>query len=120
MAEFGFPRELRLRKSAEFDRVFAARASVADGNLIVHAAANELEHSRLGLAVSRRVGKAVQRNRWKRLIREAFRLSRAELPVGYDFVVLPRRPQPPLLADLQQSLIRLARRASQKQGGRGK
>ncbi len=51
---------------------------------------------RLGLAVSRRVGNAVVRNRWKRLVREYIRLNAESLgPV--DLVVVPRMPPPPSL-----------------------
>ena len=66
----------RIRKQADFDRVYNARAYVADDMLVINGSTNELTHSRLGLSVSRKVGNAVARNRWKRLIREAFRLSR--------------------------------------------
>ena len=59
--------------------------------LVINGSTNELTYSRLGLSVSRKVGNAVARNRWKRLIREAFRLSCAELPVGLDLVVRPQR-----------------------------
>lgn len=43
--------------------------------------------SRLGLAIGRKVGKSVVRNRWKRAIRQAFRLHRHRLPAAYDLVV---------------------------------
>ena len=86
-----FPKSLRLRNTEQFQRVFAARCSVADGTLILFAADNELPHSRLGLTVSKKIGNAVARNRWKRLIREAFRTNQATLPEGLDFVVLPQR-----------------------------
>ena len=68
--------------------------------LVVQGCANGLPHTRLGLSVSRRVGNAVLRNRWKRIIREAFRTQRDELPVGLDLVVRPRRGATPVFADV--------------------
>jgi len=59
--------------------------------LILFAVPNGLPHSRLGLSVSKKIGNAVVRNRWKRLIREAFRTSQSVLPGGLDLVVLPQR-----------------------------
>lgn len=90
MADFRFRREYRLRTQAEFDRVYATKAYAADGVLVVNGARSELPHPRLGLSVSRKVGNAVVRNAWKRRIREAFRLLRAELPPGIDLVVRPK------------------------------
>jgi ribonuclease P protein component len=109
-----FPKTVRLLKSDQFDRVFAQKCSASDAKLIVYAAANDVEHSRLGLVVSRKVGNAVARNRWKRLIREAFRLMRAELPTGVDLVVLPKTGAEPELEALQNSLTQLARKTAKR------
>ncbi len=79
--------------------------------LIVYAAASEAEQPRLGMVVSRKVGNAVARNRWKRLIREAFRLVQHQLPRHVDLVVLPQRGARPDLGRLQASLRTLADRA---------
>lgn len=107
-----FPKQTRLLASAEFDAVFAQKQSAADGRLVVYGAANELGCPRLGLVVSRKVGNAVRRNRWKRLLREAFRLSQADLP-RFDLVCLPRGPVP-TLTELTGSLTHLARRIEKK------
>ena len=107
----------RIRHQAEFDRVFQARFYAADSVLVVQACANRLARTRLGLSISRRVGNAVLRNRWKRLIREVFRLHRTTLPTGLDLVVRPRRGAEPVFAAIAQSLPRLTRRlARQIQG----
>ena len=86
-----FPRSLRLHKTEEYQKVFAARFSVADETLILFAAPNDLPYCRLGLSVAKKVGNAIVRNRWKRLIREAFRKSKSALPSGWDIVALPKR-----------------------------
>ena len=105
-----FPAALRLRKTSDFDRVFGRRRSAADGLLIVYGCENGLPHPRLGLVVSRKVGGAVRRNRWKRLIREAFRLAQRELPAGLDLVVIPRGGRRPDRDAISASLRQLAGR----------
>jgi ribonuclease P protein component len=105
-----FPRTYRLRRRDEFDRVYRRNVHVADNVLVVLGCENELAHPRLGLSVSRKVGHAVVRNRWKRVIREAFRTSREQLPPGLDMVVRPRKGAAPEFHKVLQSLPRLARR----------
>src|SRR5438046_1464426 len=94
-AKLQFPREYRLRSPAEFERVYARNVYAADDLLVANACENGLSHPRLGLSVSRKVGNAVVRNRWKRVLREAFRLSRENLPAGVDLVFRPRRGASP-------------------------
>jgi ribonuclease P protein component len=111
-----FPAQYRLRSTADFDRVYSRRCSASDSVLLVYAVENELSHPRLGVSVSRKVGGAVVRNRWKRLLREAFRLSRAEFPCGIDMIAIPRAGAEPGLQSVQASLVRLVSRAAEKLG----
>src|SRR5579884_3906428 len=111
---FRFRKHEHLRRAADFRRVYDRRRSVSDNLLIVYVCENGLPYLRLGLSVSRKVGGAVQRNRMRRLYREAFRLTRHEMPVGLDLILIPRRPEPPTLAELKQSLPRLVRQVARK------
>ena len=104
----------RIRRGADFRRAYQRRSSAADDRIVVFAYSNGLPHPRLGVSVSRRIGGAVVRNRWKRLLREAFRLTRSQLPSGTDLVVIPRPNVVPTLASLLESLPRVAARAARK------
>ena len=113
---FTFRPHEHLRRPADFRRVYDRRRSVSDEWLIVYACENELPYLRLGLSVSRKMGKATRRNRLRRLYREAFRLTRHEMPTGLDLILIPRRPEPPVLEDLKRALPRLVRQAARKLG----
>jgi ribonuclease P protein component len=115
---FAFRPAHRLRRPADFQRVYDRRRSAANEFLIVYACENDLPHARVGLSVSRKFGGAVQRNRLRRLYREAFRLTHHLLPAGLDLVLIPRRPEPPTLDDLKAALPQLVEQAAKKLGRR--
>src|SRR5207302_11253752 len=104
---FRFRPHEHLRRPSDFGRVYARRRSASDNWLIVYACENGLPYLRLGLSVSRKVGPAHHRNRLRRLYREAFRLTRHEMPVGLDLILIPRGSQEPSLDELKRSLPRL-------------
>lgn len=86
-----FGPEYRIRKQRDFLRVFARRCSVSDDQLIIYGCENELDLPRLAVSVSRKLGKPVFRNRWRRLIREVFRQRKPDIPAGIDYVVVPKK-----------------------------
>lgn len=100
----------RIKRTTEIRRVFEAGQSARDHRLRLVAVPNGLARARLAVGVSKRHGKAVRRNRIKRLCREAFRLSRDQLPPGWDYILIPRAGWDLTLAALRQSVVALARR----------
>jgi ribonuclease P protein component len=84
-------RVARLRDARDFERVNRTGARRASAHFVaVVAPAREAGGPKLGLAVSRRVGGAVARNRVKRRVREWFRRAQATLPASTDWVVIAR------------------------------
>jgi len=98
----------RLKDPSDFRRAFERRRFSADDVLVVYGVENGRDHARIGISLSRKKVRAAHaRNHLKRLVREAFRLSKSELPSGIDLVVLPRR-QGPSFTHIRQSLVALA------------
>ena len=79
-----------IKKSREFKQVYNHRRSVANRLLVLYIRENGGKTSRLGISVSKKVGKAVERNRLKRRIKENIRKREEEIAKGYDLVVVVR------------------------------
>ena len=103
-----------LTKRRDFDFVFKKGASLASKSLVIYARPNELNFSRLGLSVSRKIGKAVTRNRIKRLLREVMRKMSGDIPLHCDFVFVARKLSADsglddFMMDIKRSFSRLIR-----------
>ena len=80
-----------LNTDADFRRVYQRGKSLADRNLVIYTMKNKSDKSRIGISISKKVGKAHVRNRIRRCIKEAYRLNIDErVQAGYDMVFIAR------------------------------
>jgi ribonuclease P protein component len=114
----------RIRRRPEFERVYNEGTRISGRFMTVFLLPNARETQRCGVAATRKLGSAVERNRAKRLAREIFR--RHKVAPGYDVVIVPRRemldaPFASLEADYDRALERrgIARPNAQSGPGRG-
>jgi ribonuclease P protein component len=108
-----FPKRYRVLRGEDFTQILRRGNCAADGMLVLYARASRSPSApRLGVTIPKKTGSAVLRNHWKRLIREAYRTQRDQLPPGFDFVVRPKKGAQPSAAAIRRSLIRLAKRGA--------
>ena len=93
MCGFGFVREHRLTDRPDFVRCYDEGRRYFSSIFVLFARRRDGRQDpwRLGMAVTKKTGSAVWRNRVRRLVRECFRLEQEHVPAGYDYVVVPKR-----------------------------
>jgi ribonuclease P protein component len=126
-------RRSRLSRSQDFDRVYRSGRSVANRYLVLYyfprpeaeAPEGSKGAARVGFSVSKRLGSAVERNRLKRALREAYRLNESVFREGLDFVLIARAPLSELLeregqASVEAKLLEVFGKASLLAKGKGR
>ena len=113
MADRARRKRRRLSRSGEFERVYREGRSHASRHLVVYSfpRADPEGEPRLGISVGRKLGGAVERNRMKRLLRDAFWAAAAELRPGHDFVIVARPAAGELSRDGGDPAVEAALRA---------
>ncbi len=107
-----FRKSQRVVRSKQFTLILRKGACAADGVLVLFAVEAESTPSpRLGITIPKKMGNAVIRNRWKRLIRESFRTQQDQIPSGYDFIIRPKKGAQPAWETIRRSVPALARKA---------
>ncbi len=102
-----------VHENERFQEIRRQGRSYTDHMLVLCVLPNGLPYSRHGFSVSRRIGKAVQRNKIRRRLREALRLRMKEILPGWDLVWIARTPiQSAAYSEMDAACARLLRRAS--------
>lgn len=101
-------KKYRLRKNMEFKRVYNGGKSYWNRNLILYVRKNDLENSRIGITITKKIGNAVVRNRIRRRMKEILRLKLRNIKSGYDLILIPKKNvQDISYKDLESAMIHI-------------
>ena len=101
----------RLKKNYQYNYVYKHAESVADKNFVLLYCTANCSPTKVGFSVSKKYGKAVERNRIRRQMKAAVSEFIDKLAVGYNAVIIPRRHTEYFFADIRQSLNKLFTKA---------
>lgn len=107
-------KKYRIKKNDEFQEVFKQGTSVANRQFVIYVLDKpEQAYFRIGLSVSKKIGKAVVRNRVKRYVRQVFHEERDRIQTGKDYVIIARVPVATMgYEEVKKSLLHVLRRAN--------
>lgn len=81
----------RLRNNEEFEKVYRRGKNYWNRNLIIYVMKNDLNYSRIGFSVTKKIGNSVVRNRTKRRMKEICRQNFGNIKGGYDIIIIPKK-----------------------------
>ena len=84
-----FPKSARVLHNRQFQKILRTGAKAPGSHILIHYRSQSLTRPRLGITVSKKHGKAHDRNRFKRVVREAFRLCQNQFPQDLEIHVMP-------------------------------
>lgn len=84
-------KKFRLRKNCEFQHIYKVGKNYWNRNIILYKMKNNLNETRVGFTISKKIGNAVIRNKTKRRMREAYLRSICDLKSGYDLIFIPKK-----------------------------
>jgi ribonuclease P protein component len=106
------PKTQRLHRTTEFNLVYSKGKGYHNDFLVLFVLPTNTSERRVGIVAGKKIGKAVDRNRAKRLIREAYRLNKGNLIRGLDIVLIAKKGIEKLsLAEVENNLLELFKKA---------
>ena len=101
----------RIKKNSQFRFIYSRGKSYSNDKLVLYIFRNKKNINRIGLSVSKKVGKSVVRNRIKRLIKESYRLNKNMYKTGYDLIFIARgKSKDAKFTDIEKSVIYLMKK----------
>lgn len=102
-----------IKKNKEYRRIYSRGKSYADRYMVIYILENNSDISRFGFTVSKKIGKAVKRNRIRRILKEVCRLNLKNFPQGFDYIIIARHDIGSLsFLQIEERLLRLLKKAS--------
>lgn len=114
---FCMDKDEKLRKNEDFRKIYNIGKSYGNRYLVIFFSKNNLFYNRVGFSSSKKVGNSVIRNKVKRRMREAYRLNKCGIRIGYDIIILARvNAKYASYGEIESALLHLIRISGLKKG----